>query len=268
MNAQVQAMLDADQLDEAILAMNGEVRSHPTDIDRRARLAELLCLSGNLDRADLILDAITDLDPGAGVGASLFRQLVRAEQARQMFHAQGSPPAFLAAPDPISEMEMRAAVLLRAGDTAAANALIEQRDAARAPVAGTADGVAFDDFRDLDDLSAGHLEIFTSTGKYYWVPTASVISIEFRPPERQRDLIWRRAHLSVADGPDGEVYMPCMYHSAASTPAQRLGHVTEFAGDEGGLVQALGLRSFLLGEDCKSVLELTTVRFSGHPGAV
>lgn len=263
MNPQVQELLDADQLDEAILAMNGEVRSHPTDIDRRAHLAELLCVSGNLDRADLLLDAISDLDPGAGVGVSLFRQLVRAEQARQRFHAQGSPPAFLTTPDSISEMEMRAAVLLRAGDAAGAAALIEQRDAARSPVAGIADGAPFDDFRDLDDLSAGHLEILTSTGKYYWVSVSSVISIEFRAPERRRDLIWRRAHLSVADGPDGEVYMPCIYEAADSTAAQRLGHVTEFAG-EGAPVQALGLRSFLVGEDCKSVLEVNKISFTAH----
>ena len=266
MNAQVQQLLDADKLDEAILAMNSEVRGHSTDIDRRARLAELLCVAGNLDRADLILDAISDLDPGASVGVSLFRQLVRAEQARQQYHAQGSPPAFLTTPDPISELEMRAAVLLRAGDAAGAASLIEQRDAARTPLAGVADGAPFDDFRDLDDLSAGHLEILTSTGKYYWVPVSSVISIEFRAPERRRDLFWRRVYLSVADGPDGEVYMPCIYQAADSTPAQRLGHVTEFAGEEGAPIKALGLRSFLVGEDCRSVLEVNKVSFTAHAG--
>jgi len=266
MTPQVQELLDADRLEEAIAAMNAEVRAKPTDIDRRVRLAELLCISGNLERADTILDAVSDLDPGTAIGVSLFRQLVRGEQARQAYYRQGAPPAFLAAPDPVSELEMRAALLLRSGDVAGAAELVEKRDAARAPVAGMADDVAFDDLRDLDDLSAGHLEILTSTGKYYWVPTSSVISIEFRAPERPRDLIWRRVGLSVANGPDGEVYMPCVYESAASTPAQRLGHTTDFAGDEGAIVQALGLRSFLVGEDCKSVLELGEIRFSGHPG--
>ena len=188
----------------------------------------------------------SDLDPTTGVGVALFRQLVRAEQSRQQYRVQGSPPAFLAKPDPISEMEMRAAVLLRAGDTAGAAALIEQRDAARAPVAGVADGVAFDDFRDLDDLSAGHLEILTSTGKYYWVPVSSVISIEFRAPERQRDLIWRRAHLSVADGPDGEVYMPCIYEiprpqQPGATPRPRYGFPT---GDEARAGSGVGAAEF------------------------
>ena len=106
----------------------------------------------------------------------------------------------------------------------------------------------------------------TSTGKYYWVPTASVISIEFRAPERQRDLIWRRLYMSVADGPDGEVYMPCTYYSTASTPAQRLGQTTDFVGEEGAMVQALGLRSFLAGDDCRSVLELQKINFT-HAGA-
>jgi type VI secretion system protein ImpE len=266
MTAQIQELLDADMLDEAIAALNAEVRANPMDIDRRVTLAELLCIAGNLERADTILNAVSDLDPGAAVGVSLFRQLVRGEQARQQYHLQGSPPAFLARPDPISELEMRAALLLRNGDAAGAAELIEQRDAARAPVSGEADGVAFEDLRDLDDLSAGHFEVLTSTGKYYWIPTASVISIEFRAPERRRDLIWRRAGLSVADGPDGEVYMPCTYQFAASTPAQKLGHITDFNGEEGAIVQAAGLRSFLVGDDCKTVLELGAIRFGGHAG--
>src|SRR5512141_1917662 len=102
---EIQALLASDKLDEAIAAMNGEVRSHPADVDRRANLAELLCVAGNLDRADTILDAISDLDPSTGVGVALFRQLVRAEKARQEFHREGRVPAFVSKPDAICELE-------------------------------------------------------------------------------------------------------------------------------------------------------------------
>ncbi len=262
MTAEVQALLDADKLDEAIAAMNVEVRTHPTDIDLRARLAELLCIAGNLDRADVILDAIVDLDPGTGVGVALFRHLVRAEQARHQFYTEGRVPEFLEKPDPVSELELRACVLARAGDFGQAAVLIAQRDELRTPVAGVADGVAFDDFRDLDDLCGGHLEVVTSNGKYYWAPISRVAELELRPLERRRDTIWRRARIRMLEGTEGEVYLPCVYDAADSTPAQRLGHVTDFVGEDGPFIRALGLRSFLIGEDSRTILDLGKVTFA------
>ena len=259
---EVTRLLDADAIDEAIIVMNGEVRSNPTDVDRRARLAELLCFAGNFERADTILDSIAGLDPATSVGVALFRQLVRAGQARAQFDTDGRAPEVLATPDPICTLELRAAVLLRDGAVEEAAALLQTRDEQRAALAGMADGVPFDDFRDLDDLAAGHLEILTSTGKYYWVPTSAVLDMEFRKPERRRDLLWPRLHLSVAGGPEGEVYMPAIYSSPNSTAAHRLGHVTDFEGGDGAPTIGLGLRSFLVGDECKTILELAAIEFS------
>jgi type VI secretion system protein ImpE len=258
-------LLDSAKLDEAIAAMNSNVRANPASVDLRAGLAELLCVSGNLERADTLLDAISELDPGAAIGVALFRQLVRGEQARQQFYADGRVPDFLAKPDALLELELRAAVALRTGGTDEASACLRERDAQRAPLAGVADGVPFDEFRDLDDLSATHLEVLTSTGKYFWVPLSSIVEIEFRKPERRRDLFWRRAHLSVIEGPDGEVFLPAIYASAESTPAQRLGHETAFVGEPGRAILGRGLRTFLVGEHSKTIHELGRVEF-GKPG--
>jgi type VI secretion system protein ImpE len=90
-------------------------------------------MTGNLDRADTILNSIDGLDPSMGVGVALFRQLVRAEQARQQFYSEGRAPEFLTRPDKISELELRAAVLMREGATEDVAALIEARDALRQP---------------------------------------------------------------------------------------------------------------------------------------
>ena len=262
MSSDIKSLLDSDQLDEAISVMNGMVRAKPTDIDVRAGLVELLCYAGNLDRADKLLDAIADIDPGAAVGVALFRQLVRAEQARVQFYEEGRLPEFVAKPDPVSELELRAAVLLREGDGKGAAALIEERDSLRRPAAGTADKEAFDDFRDLDDINASHLEVLTSTGKYFWTPISSVEAIEFRPPQRRRDLIWRRASLSISGGPDGEIFIPAIYVGKDSATAHRLGHVTDYVGGEDSPVRGLGLRSFLVGDDSKTIMELTSVTFA------
>lgn len=260
----IQTLLRSDRLDEAIAAMNVEVKNNATSVDKRALLAELLCISGNLERADIILNAISDIDPGAAVGVAMFRQLVRAEQARQQFYSEGRLPEFHTKPNAVMELELRAAVAMREGSVQEASALLAERETVRTPTPGIADDTAFDDFRDLDDLNAAHLEVLTTTGKYFWIPTSSIASIDFRKPQKRRDLLWRRAHLSINDGPDGEVFMPAIYCSKDSSPGHRLGHVTDFDGSEGGATFGKGLREFLLGEQSRTILELNRVQFPNN----
>ena len=118
----------------------------------------------------------------------------------------------------------------------------------RAP--GKQSDTAFDDLRDADDLLAGSFEVLTTTGKYFWIPTERVQTLEFHPPKRPRDLLWRRASMSVADGPDGEVYLPAIYAADdAMTDALRLGRETDWREAEGGPVRGVGQRLFIVGED-------------------
>lgn len=260
----IQALLHSDKLDEAIAAMNVEVKNNATSIDKRALLAELLCIAGNLERADVILNAISDIDPGAAVGVAMYRQLVRAEQARQQFYTEGRLPEFHAKPDAVMELELRAAVAVRDGSLQEASALLAERETVRTPTPGIADETPFDDFRDLDDLSAAHVEVLTTTGKYFWIPTSSISTIEFRKPEKRRDLLWRRAYLSINEGPDGEVFVPAIYCSKDATPGHRLGHMTDFDGGEGGARFGKGLREFLLGDQSRTILELGKIQFPNN----
>ena len=131
----------------------------------------------------------------------------------------------------------------------------------RPAVAGTCDNVPFDDFRDLDDLLAPVLEVITANGNYYWVPTETVELLEFHKPERMRDLYWRPAHLIVADGPDGIVYIPCLYPGshAAADEAVKLGRRTDWSGGDTAPYRGLGLREYLVGDSAKSILEIGTI---------
>jgi type VI secretion system protein ImpE len=262
----VQALLSSEKLDAAIESLNGEVKSNPMSVDRRAQLAELLCIAGNLERADTVLTAIVNIDPGAVIGVALFRQLVRAEQARQQFYSEGRLPEFIVKPDALLELELRAAIALREGDQAELAARVAEREAARVPIAGTVDGVAFDDFRDLDDLSAAHIEIFSSTGKYFWIPVSGIVAIELRKPETRRDLLWRRAQITIADGPDGEVFIPTIYCTKEMSVAQRLGHVTDFDDAADKVSLGRGLRTYLTGETSQTILELGRITFTEQAG--
>jgi len=252
----------AGNLPEAITQALEDVKKHPSDSGKRGFLCELLCFAGDLERADRQLDALGEQDPQTMTGVSLFRQLIRAEQARQQFFTEGRLPDFLdqeITPDLRHHLE--AAILLREGKAAEAGGLLAQCEEQRPKVTGTCNGQAFGELRDLDDLTASFFEVLTDTGKYYWIPLERVEMIDFSPPARPCDLLWRRAHMSVRGGPDSEVYLPVLYAGSAADPDNhvRLGRTTEWRGEAGAPVRGFGQRLFLVGTEDRPILELVTI---------
>jgi type VI secretion system protein ImpE len=254
----------AGKLAEAVEAAGAAVRKAPTDLGARVLLAELLLASGNLERADVILDAASETDPGAAVVIAEFRQLLRAEMARRQLHRDGRVPEFIGEPGEAERAILAALVAVRGGDLAEAVRLAASAEAARPRAAGSLAGKPVEDFRDADDLSAGFFEVLSTTGKYFWIPTERVESLLFHPPKRPRDLVWRRASMSVQDGPEGEVYLPATYASeeADLSQALRLGRETEWRELAPGLVRGVGQRVFLAGEDAVGIMDLTELSFS------
>lgn len=252
------------RLTEAVAAMSEEVKKHPADSQRRGLLAEFLCLLGNFDKADLHLDAIADKDPEAAPGIAMFRQLIRAEQARRQFFAEGRVPECVGVPPETMRLSIEASVRVREGALADAAAILAKAEEGRPKCAGTSDGAAFEDFRDLDDLTAGVFEVLTSTGKYFWIPTDAVDSVEFRAPTRPRDLMWRRARMVVRGGPDGEVFLPAVYASAGppTEDAARLARSTDWTGGDNAPVRGVGQRTYLVGEQARAIHEIREIRFA------
>src|SRR5260370_37945387 len=70
-------------LADALTAANAAVRKTPTDIGARVLQAELLAFAGNIERADVVLDACADLDPTAALAVAEVRQLLRGQPARR-----------------------------------------------------------------------------------------------------------------------------------------------------------------------------------------
>jgi type VI secretion system protein ImpE len=254
----------ADRLTEAIAAAGEEVKRHPADTGIRGFLAELLCFAGDFDRADKQFDAIAHQDAAAAVRISALRQLLRAEQARQQFHAEGRLPEFLEPPSPRLRQHLEASIRLREGKVDEAAALLDDAERQRPKLAGEAAGRTFDDLRDIDDLTASFLEVLTTTGKYYWVPMERIELLEFHDPVRPRDLLWRRTHMVVCGGPDGEVYLPTLYAGSHASPDDciRLGRRTDWRGGDGAPLQGIGQRMFELGGEDASILELKQLTFT------
>ena len=197
------------------------------------------------------------------VGVSMFRQLIRGETTRREFYTKGHVPEFLDLPNEVMKLHLEASIHLREGNGAEAAKLLAEAEEKRPKISGKCDGTSFDDFRDLDDLTSAFAEVITSNGKYYWIPWERIEFIEFREISRPRDLLWRRAHMVVAGGPDGEVYFPTLYYGSHSDEDQRvrLGRVTDWKGGDGTPVLGIGQRTLLVGNEDRTILQLKNVEF-------
>jgi len=257
-----QTLYASGKLREAITAAVTTVQKKPQDAVARGFLIELLLLAGELERADLQLDALSKIDPATNVSIALLRQLLRAETWRRQFFAEGRLPEFVEKPSEEFELRLRASIASREGKQLEALDLLTRAEDLRPHVRGTSSKGAFDDWRDLDDLVAGVLEVLTSTGKYYWIPLSRVAEIEMRKPERPRDLLWARANLNVQEGPEGEVFLPTIYApvSASTDDITLLGRSTDWLGGGEAPMRGKGLRTFLVGEEACTILELGTLR--------
>ena len=263
-------LLDEGKLGEAIAAQTQEVKSAPSDLSARTFLFELLAHASEWDRATRQLDAIAHLltaDPASQVGVAVYRRLVDAETRRAKLFAEGVRPRFVLEPPSEVNFHLEALDLLRESKADQARDRLDRASEARLPLAGTLAGSLFGDFRDADDLLAPVLEVFAPAG-YCWIPWSQVQFLEVVPPRSFRDLLWTPARLATFDGQLGEVHLPALYPGSASHPddGARLGRLTDWIELDGGIVRGAGLKTFLAGDEPRTLFELTDLRFAPPSG--
>ena len=251
----------------ALALATAAVKAKPTDADARWVLAELLLVTGDAERADRMLDAAALHEPNPAVLE--FRRLLRAEVLRGQVLRDGREPRFQGDDaTPAQQAALQARMLLRLGDIPGASAAADQVEELRPRVRGHLEDhaghqVPFDDLRDADDLMAAEIELLTTAGEYMLAPTSRLKSLQFDPPRRTRDLIWRRCTIELTDGTEGIVFLPALYLGAAaeSDPGLQLGRATDWSDPEAGPVRGSGQRMWLVGEELVPFMSLHHVVF-------
>ena len=253
-------LYDAGQLASAIEAAIEEVRSRPADRSARTFLFELVCFTGDIDRARKQLDVIGHQDQESEWGAQVYRNILDAEQKRRLCMQGTYQPQYLGDPPDYVATHLAAIKSLNAGDATGSKRLLEQAEEVRPPQRGRRGGQPFDDFRDCDDLLAPCLE-FIIVDEYVWIPIEQIQELEVSPPERPRDLIWPAGRILLTDGTQRRGYFCALYPGthAQSDDQLRLGRKTDWLTHGGGPVTGVGQKLFLLGDDALPLLELGTV---------
>lgn len=250
-------LLDANKLSAAIAEISQQVKSHPSDNRLRTFLFETLCFAGEYDRAERQLDVIGHQNESAGIGVEIYRQLMKAEQARERLFTSGLRPTFLSQPPAYVERHLNALSRIREGKGSEALAELQRSAAERPQLRGKLNGQSFTSFRDSDDILGPILECFVN-GTYTWVPLEQVRRLTIGQPKHLRDLLWIQATVELADLPPGDIFLPVLYQGSRQEDDDqiKLGRMTDWRAVAEDIAVGVGQRTFLVDGEEKAILEM------------
>jgi type VI secretion system protein ImpE len=229
-------LFQAGRLKEAVQALSAELRNNPSDTRRRTFLFELLCFSGEYDRAEKQLAVLAEAGPNSEIGALLYRSALQAERMRQDLFRKKEKPS--------------------GGTSSGADT-----------ITGTLNGKPFQTITDADPRIGPRLEVFAA-GNYHWLNFEHLASIQIPQPRRLRDLIWTPAVVRV--GPAlkntelGEVLLPVLSPFAwqHSDDAVRLGRMTLWEEGESGEAVPVGQKMLLVDGEEFPLLDIRQLEFN------
>jgi type VI secretion system protein ImpE len=225
-------LFQAGKLNEAVQALNAEVRNHPEDSKRRIFLFELLCFAGEYDRAEKQLNILGSDDMQKEMGALVYRSALHAERTRNDLFAKKEYPKPM-------------------GNAAATGAA----------VSGTLNGTPFKSIADADPRIGPRLEVFAG-GNYMWMNFEHIASVDMEKPRRLRDLLWTPARLrggpALKETELGEILLPALTPFAWQDPddAIRLGRMTAWVEGEAGEALPVGQKMLLVDGEEFPLLEI------------
>ncbi|MGV2871607.1 type VI secretion system accessory protein TagJ [Colwellia sp. E150_009] len=243
----IQEMLQEARLSDCITYLEVQLRDDPLNVDLKSSFIELLCINGELERADKQLNYMVQKHPDFLIGAANLRQLILAEQSRQDFLIGKSVPHLFTPSDAHIEAFMKLRVEMKQGDQQSITKSVLALEEERPETTVELNGESVKEFRDLDDSLGGFIEIFGTDGKYYIAQIKDIEYIYFKPVSSLIEQVWRRVELSIKDGPSGEAHIPLVYANSI-TDAEKLGRETDWQETVPDVMVGLGQKMWFVND--------------------
>lgn len=220
--------------DLALAALQDRIRANAADPKLRIFLFQLLCVQGDWKRAITQLKLCAELAPSALPMAQTYREAIICEVYREKVFAGEKAPLIFGEPEEWVALLIEALKHLAAGRVDQAATLREQAFDVAPACAGTLNGSPFDWIADAD-MRLGPVIEAVVNGRYFWIPFASVRTLDFDPPVDLRDLVWTPATISLRNGGSVVALLPTRYAGTAAqgTKAEKLSRATSWT-DAGG----------------------------------
>jgi type VI secretion system protein ImpE len=259
----IKELLKSGDLNKAIETVTQQIKNNPTQPGLRTALFELLCLTGEWDRAEKQLQVVSHQDSSLSLGVQVFINNIKAERSRQQLFEKGVAPHFLTEPPRYADMLVEAIQAYNSGDLAKSRQLMDQADEERPVLSGLLNGKPFQDFRDASDFTAPILELIIHD-KYTWLPWENVKSLELKPLRQLRDIVWISAKIESKTGAIGEVFLPALYPNSFkhADPAVQLGKKTDWSTKDEEVFVPAGSRLLCFDDRDLSIYDAQSIQFS------
>ncbi len=252
----IKEMLQEGRLADAITYLEELLREDPLNVDYKSTFIELLCINGELERADKLLNNIVQKNPDFLIGASNLRQLIRAEQARQDFITGKAVPNIFSESDSHIESFMKLRLEMTQGEEKTISESALSLESIRPEVKLTVNDQDTSEVRDLDDSLGGFVEIFGTDGKFYVAQLSEIEFMHFQPVTSLLEQVWRKVELSIKNGPSGEAHVPMVY-ATSKTDAEKLGRETDWNETAPDVMTGVGQKMWFVNEEA---LPMTSIQ--------
>ena len=214
-NPSPEELIRNGDLEGAMKAVKGQVRSDPATASHRILLFQLMSVDGEWDRALNQLNVLGDLDAKTLSMVQAYREGLRCEALRAEVFAGKRTPLLFGKPESWMAGVLHALQLDAQGHAVKAH---EARMAAleEAPAtAGRVNGAAFEWIADADSRVGPFLEALVA-GRYYWIPFSRLRKVHVEEPADLRDMVWTPVHLTFANGGETVAFVPTRYVGSES----------------------------------------------------
>jgi type VI secretion system protein ImpE len=237
-----QALKDGDAL-RALQLLTDQVRARPQDAKLRVFLFQLLCVTGQWDRALNQLNVSLELDPGTLPMVQTYREAIACETLRLQVFAGQKVPMLFGEPEAWIALFIEALLREGRGEPDAARQLREQALEQAPTTAGQIDGQRFEWIADADTRLGPTIEAVIN-GRYYWLPWNRLAKVDIEAPEDLRDAVWMPAHFEFTNGGDVVGLIPTRYPDTPLAPGDllALARRTEWREPSPGVFVGLGQR--------------------------
>lgn len=267
MTSKSEMLVKEGRLEEALAALQAEIRASPSDAKLRTFLFQLLAIEGQWERALTQLNIAGDLDASTLLMVQSYREALKSEVFRAEVFAGRRAPLVLGEPDLWVARLLQALDMTAKGRHAEAQALRDEAFAEAPATSGRINGQEFAWIADADPRIGPCLEAILDGG-YYWIPFARLYEVRTDNPADLRDLVWLPAQFTFANGGQSVGFIPTRYPGSETgeTPI-RLARRTDWLEAGPDTVRGHGQRMLATDQGEYSLLEARLIGLDTRPAA-
>lgn len=244
----IHSLIREGKLTDALSCCATELQDEPLNFDIRSMYAELLCINGELEKADKQLDFMVQKNPEFAVGAVNLRHLIRAQQSRVDFYQGKGIPKLFHDANELDTLFLKMHVALLEGSTDEAAQLAQEMESIRV---STDESSA----RDLDDCLNPYLEVLGTNGEFYLANFNEIESLKMEPVESLLESIWLRVEITIKDGPSGTAHLPLVYINSESE-LEKLGQVSDWVELKDEFIIGKGMKMLFVDDEAITIPNL------------